>query len=150
MLYDVPHRFVASLKYLTSDARRAQYSALFPGRCLQEGLKSVLKGLDLMDEGGGLRFRSIGDILTWRESVNADDIYPEEEGVEEDPSCNGLSGEDERHEACNGQSGEADVSRTFNGPIPTTFDGPIPTAFDEPGPATFDGPITTAFRNVIT
>jgi hypothetical protein len=52
MLYDVPHRVVASLKYLTSDTRRAQYSALLlPGRCLQQGLKLVLKGLDLMDEG---------------------------------------------------------------------------------------------------
>jgi hypothetical protein len=63
--------------------------------------------------------------------VNADDIYPEEEGVEEDPRCNMQSREDERHEACNDQSGEADVSRAFDGPIPTAFDGPIPTAFGD-------------------
>jgi hypothetical protein len=54
MVYDVSHRVVASLKHLTAGAREAQYSALFlPGRCLQEGLKSVLTGFDLMDEGGG-------------------------------------------------------------------------------------------------
>jgi hypothetical protein len=53
MLYDVPHQVIASLKGLTADARKAQYSALLPGRCLQEGLKSALTGLDLMDEGGG-------------------------------------------------------------------------------------------------
>jgi hypothetical protein len=150
MLYDVPYWVVASLKYLTSDARRAHYSAILHGRCLQEGLRLVLKGLDLMDEGGGLRFRSIGDISTWRESVNADDIYPEKEGVEEDPSCNGQSGED----ACNGQSGEADAWRAFDVPIPTTFEGPIPTMFNEPSPATYDGTIrgatTDTFRTFPT
>jgi hypothetical protein len=121
MLYDVPHRVVALLKCLTADAQKAQYSALVPGPCLQEGLKSVLTGLDLMDEGGELRFRSIGDISTWREVVDEENEDTEEEEMEESPLCEGQSGEDKRDGAAS-----TDYARSS----PTGYDGFIQSGYD--------------------
>jgi hypothetical protein len=72
-------------------------------------------------KGGGLRFRSIGDISTWREVVDEENEDTEEEEMEESPLCEGQSGEDERDGA---------ALMDYAGSGPTGCDGIIPTGYN--------------------
>ena len=70
---DVPWRVAKLTREMGENDELRRFEALLPGRCLEQGLRELLKGYGLMTEGGVLVFRSV------RKRAHSEGVSEEEE-----------------------------------------------------------------------